>query len=67
MYTLGYLTVLDGILSLADPLASISQGVLLDKIVEFILHFDPIQIRYGGRPLLSLLENIGSGKLFPVS
>ncbi|KAG8427888.1 hypothetical protein J3459_006255 [Metarhizium acridum] len=42
-----------------------SQATLLDKVVEFVLHFDAIQIRYYGQSMLSLLEKIGSGRLFP--
>ncbi|KAG8418030.1 hypothetical protein J3459_006419 [Metarhizium acridum] len=64
-HSIGYLVVLDILLQLADPATPISQATLLDKVVEFVLHFDAIQIRYYGQSMLSLLEKIGSGRLFP--
>ncbi|KFG83809.1 COP9 signalosome complex subunit 3 [Metarhizium anisopliae] len=65
VHSIGYLVVLDILLQLADPATPISQATLLDKVVEFVLHFDAIQIRYYGHSMLSLLEKIGSGRLFP--
>ncbi|PFH59408.1 hypothetical protein XA68_12410 [Ophiocordyceps unilateralis] len=38
---------------------------VLDMTVEFLLAFDPRQVTYVGGLLLSLLERIGSGRVFP--
>ncbi|OAA46058.1 COP9 signalosome complex subunit 3 [Metarhizium rileyi] len=64
-HSIGYLFVLENLLEQFDPASPISQAAILDKVVEFILHFDIVQIRYYGQPMLALLEKIGSGRLFP--
>lgn len=47
--------------------SQVSSKLILDAIVEFIIKFDPIQIRYAGQTFRILLEKIGGGKMFPVS
>ncbi|PNY26234.1 COP9 signalosome complex subunit 3 [Tolypocladium capitatum] len=40
-------------------------GELLDKTVEFLVKFDPCQVRYVVIGFLSLLQKVGAGHLFP--
>ncbi|KHN99418.1 COP9 signalosome complex subunit 3 [Metarhizium album ARSEF 1941] len=65
VHSIGYLVVLDILFQLPDPTTLIPQETLLDKVVDFVLHVDAIQIRYYGQPVRSLLENIGSARFFP--
>ncbi|GAO17120.1 hypothetical protein UVI_02026530 [Ustilaginoidea virens] len=58
-HSIGYLHVLDILLSPSNsaPLP-ISSNVLLDKIVDFLLKFDHIQVRYVGPEMLALMERV---------
>ncbi|KAI9167574.1 Chromatin remodeling factor mit1 [Paramyrothecium foliicola] len=62
--SIGFLAILDFISKQAETNSSFSRTSFLDKILEFLMTFDPIQIRYGGRQLLGLLDAVAAGNLF---
>lgn len=65
--SISYLSVLDTLLvHIHAQGAAATQDGLLDRILVFLLTFDPIQIRYVGGSLTSLLMHVGSGQMFPV-
>lgn len=68
--SIGYLAVLDILLSTLDPSSlsssAIDRGAVLDATFNFILKFEQLQVRYVGSWLLQLLERIGTGTLFSV-
>lgn len=64
VHSISYLFVLQILSESIGSGLEISSKLPLDKIVAFLYSFDPIQIRYVGQSLLSLLEKIGSGQLF---
>ena len=66
MNSIGFLAVLDIISNQTEPDPSFSRISFLDKILEFLMTFDPRQIRYVGRHLLGLIDVVAAGKLFPV-
>lgn len=39
---------------------------LLDKVVDFLVNFDPIDMRYVGQSLKGLLDRVATGELLPV-
>lgn len=59
------LVILNTILHAGAPPAS-DLNRLRELIIDFIVGFDPILARYVGNSLLSLLERIATGNLFPV-
>lgn len=64
--SIGYLYLLDIILASSSLPSKLEKPALLDKVVYFLTRFDPVQIRYAGLSLRSLLDRIASGTLFPV-
>lgn len=64
--SIGYLAVLDILVSASDADRSLNQAELLDSVLGFLLQFDPYQIRYMAPTFLTLLEWIGTGRLFSV-
>ena len=65
--SIGYLTVLDLALDGKDTEAvAAQQRELLDKTIDFLVKFDPCQVRYVVTGFFSLLEKIGTGHLFSV-
>lgn len=59
--------MLEILLSAAETDLPISRDALLDRALEFLMKFDPVQIRYAGQGMLALLTRVGSGQLFSVS
>lgn len=64
--SIGYLTILDMVLNVKDA-ESAEHSDVLDKTIEFLVKFDPCQVRYVVTGFLSLLEKIGAGHLFSVN
>ena len=64
--SLSYLAVLHTLL-LPSPATSVPREFLLEKLVEFMLRFDAIQIRYAGSHLQDVFAAVGNGQLLPVS
>ncbi|TGJ78913.1 hypothetical protein E0Z10_g9845 [Xylaria hypoxylon] len=64
--SLSYLAILHALLfpSLA---AKLPQDLILQKLVTFMMVFDGRQCRYGGPPLLEIMDAVGSGRLLPPS
>ncbi|KYK60290.1 hypothetical protein DCS_01427 [Drechmeria coniospora] len=62
--SLGYLTILDILLEDASSTPGITRDELLDRILEFLLKFDPIQVRYMMAQFLSLLARVSNGNYF---
>ncbi|KJZ79563.1 hypothetical protein HIM_01032 [Hirsutella minnesotensis 3608] len=60
--SIGYVTVLDSVIENPEVPPKV-----LDLVVDFLLRFDPCQVRYVGTAFTSLLEKIGSGKVFSQS
>lgn len=65
--SIGYLYLLDLIIAAASPSSNLDKRTLLDKVVCFLTHFEPLQMRYVGTTFRNLLERVASGSLFPVS
>ncbi|KAJ3491953.1 hypothetical protein NLG97_g5497 [Lecanicillium saksenae] len=63
--SIGYLYVLDLVFNSTSALGKIDKRMLLDKIVRFFTHFDPVQIRYVGATFRSLLDRVATGPMFP--
>ncbi|TQV93939.1 COP9 subunit 3 [Cordyceps javanica] len=63
--SIGCLYLIDMILSAGTASNKINKRAFLDKIVKFLVRFDPAQIRYVGATFRHLLEVIVSGGLFP--
>ncbi|KAM0254729.1 hypothetical protein ACHAQJ_006511 [Trichoderma viride] len=57
--SIGYLAIIDVLLRGSIP-PSPPRSILLDKTLQFLLKFDPIQIRYVGALFRTLLEDLGS-------
>ncbi|KAG6017583.1 hypothetical protein E4U41_004177 [Claviceps citrina] len=64
LHSISYLFVLQTLTESMNSDAQVSFKLLLDSIVEFLLRFDPLQIRYAGQSLRGLLQRIASGMLF---
>lgn len=56
--TIGYLAIIDVLLRGSIP-PSVPRQILLDSTLQFLLKFDPIQIRYVGSLFRALLEDLG--------
>jgi COP9 signalosome complex subunit 3 len=56
--SIGYLAIIDTLLRGSIP-PSVSRQLLLDSTLQFLLKFDPIQIRYVGALFRTLLEDLG--------
>ncbi|KAG5941911.1 hypothetical protein E4U59_001455 [Claviceps monticola] len=67
LHSISYLFLLQMLTETVQNDSQVSSKLILDAIVEFIIKFDPIQIRYAGQPFRILLEKIGGGKMFPAS
>lgn len=61
--SIAYLAILHTIV-LSGPPSAADQPRLLDAILNFIINFDPVQVRFVGHWLQSLLERIAAGNLF---
>ncbi|UNI20581.1 hypothetical protein JDV02_006654 [Purpureocillium takamizusanense] len=62
--SIGYFFVFD-ILLAENNEASDERPPLLHKLLEFLILFDPVQIRYVIGPFLALLERVVRGDLYP--
>ncbi|KAF2964923.1 hypothetical protein GQX73_g8631 [Xylaria multiplex] len=64
--SLSYLAILHALIfpSLA---AKVPQNFILEKLTTFLMVFDGRQCRYGGFPLLDVLDAVGNGRLLPPS
>ncbi|KAG5923647.1 hypothetical protein E4U42_004893 [Claviceps africana] len=67
LHSISYLFVLRTLVESSNSDPQVPLKLLLDAIVEFLLNFDPLQIRYVGQSLRILLEKVGSGQLFSAS
>ncbi|KAG6085308.1 hypothetical protein E4U15_001275 [Claviceps sp. LM218 group G6] len=67
LHSISYLFILQMLTETVQNNSQVSSKLILDAIVEFIIKFDPIQIRYAGQPFRILLEKIGGGQMFPAS
>ncbi|KAJ6783345.1 hypothetical protein PWT90_04344 [Aphanocladium album] len=63
--SIGYIYVLDLVFSSASALGKIDKRMFLDKIVRFLTHFDPVQIRYVGATFRSILDRVANGTMLP--
>lgn len=63
--SIGCLAVLDMIIHASEG-QSTDQRKVLDKIVEFLANFNPVDMRYVGQSLKTLLDQVASGELLPV-
>ncbi|POR39037.1 COP9 signalosome complex subunit 3 [Tolypocladium paradoxum] len=61
--SIGYLTILDMVLDGLGAEAA-KHSELLDKTIEFLVKFDPCQVRYVVAGFLSILDKVGAGHLF---
>lgn len=63
--SIGYFFVFDILLSERNE-ATDERPPLLEKLLVFLMSFDPVQIRYVIGPFLALLERIVRGELYSV-
>ncbi|EPE09904.1 cop9 signalosome complex subunit 3 [Ophiostoma piceae UAMH 11346] len=64
-HTFSYLSILDAIIPTDSSLYPTMDQVLIRRIVAFLTHFDPRQVRYIGYGLTRLLSVLGSGAVMP--
>ncbi|KAJ4155689.1 hypothetical protein LMH87_000923 [Akanthomyces muscarius] len=62
--SIGYLYVIDMMMTTGSLPSNFGKRAVMDKIVVFLTHFDPVQIRYAGGPFRQLLDTISSGTWF---
>ncbi|KAF4957814.1 hypothetical protein FSARC_11177 [Fusarium sarcochroum] len=62
--SIAFLAILQFSLETPTPPPGIDRSTLLDETLRFLLHFNPLQIRYVGLLFRKLLEHTAAGKLF---
>ncbi len=65
VHSLSYLALLETLLPAEGQLQDV-EPVFADKIVSFLVTFDPLQMRYIGAPFTSLFTAVASGQIIPV-
>ncbi|KAK2597459.1 hypothetical protein QQS21_005929 [Conoideocrella luteorostrata] len=67
VHSIGFIFILQIISEPTNAALSATHQVLLDGMLDFLLKFDPVQVRYVGQHLLSLLNQVATGQVFPPS
>ncbi|KAH7326118.1 hypothetical protein B0I35DRAFT_474809 [Stachybotrys elegans] len=64
LHTIGYLAVLDVLFHETEMPAGLDRAALLNKLLEFLMYFDAVHIRYAGRKFQVLVELIAARNFF---
>lgn len=67
VHSISYLFVLDVLVEYVVCGLPVDREWVLDRVMHFMIRFDRDQSQYAGPAMLTLLERIGGGQLFPVS
>ncbi|EFX03452.1 cop9 subunit [Grosmannia clavigera kw1407] len=66
-HTYSYLSLIDTILPADAALYDSSEPIVAEKILAFLMAFDPRQVRYVGSAFTHLFTAVGSGRIIPAS